>query len=224
MKIIKFLLIIILIISGLKISACALSIYNGENRNQLALTFDDGPSFKYTDKVLSILKKERIKATFFIVGQKAEQYPEILKSIADQGHEIGNHTYHHSRLTEIDNNTVLTELEMTSSVIGRITGKKTVFFRPPFGWYTRAERGLIEQNGYKFVLWTVNADDFYHSGWGMLTPQAITKRVLKGVRGGDVILAHDDSEQLVEALPGIIESLKKRGYAFVTLSQLTGIN
>jgi peptidoglycan-N-acetylglucosamine deacetylase len=203
--------------------AGATIIYCGENPRQIALTFDDGPSFKYSMKVLDILKKEKVKATFFIVGQKAEEFPEILKMMADGGHELENHTYYHSRLNGLTDNKLLEELDETSKAINRITGRKVAYFRPPFGVFDAAQRKLIEKAGYKMVLWTVNADDFYHIGWGMRTAKSIEKKVLLGVRGGDVVLAHDDSKQLVEALPVIIDSLKKRGYTFVTLSELVEI-
>ncbi len=197
-------------------------IYQGENPKQIALTFDDGPSFRYSMKVLDILKREKVKATFFIVGQKAEEYPEILKMMADDGHELGNHTYYHSRITTLSEAKLLAELKDTSLAIKKVTGKRVVFFRPPFGDFTRDERITIEKAGYKMVLWSVHADDFYHLGWGMRTPKSIENRVIRFVTGGDIILAHDDSEQIVEALPVIIETLKKEGYSFVTMSELVG--
>lgn len=188
-------------------------LYGGDDPKMLALTFDDGPSFKYSGKVLDILKRENVKATYFIVGQKAEEYPEILKQISDQGNELGNHTYYHSRITTLSDSAVLSEIRDTSLMIKKITGKTVKYFRPPFGSFTHSERKMIEASGYRFVLWTVNADDFYHVGWGMLTSNAIAKRVLRNVRGGDIILAHDDSQQLVDALPVIIEKLKKEDIA-----------
>jgi len=215
--------IIAAIIAVLAVSpCCAPIIYNGEDPKQIALTFDDSPSFKYTEKVLDILKRENVKATFFVIGYKAELYPEIVKKISDEGHEIGNHTYLHSRITSLSYKDIMAELDMTSSVIYKITGKKVVYFRPPFGWFTKSERQMIEQNGYKFVLWSANADDFYHAGWGMRSPESIVKRVFSSLRGGDIILAHDDSEQTVKALPEIIDNLKQRGYSFVTLTELIG--
>lgn len=214
-----------IITACITLSVCSCSaaiIYNGQNPKQIALTFDDSPSFKYTEKVLDILKRENVKATFFVIGYKAELYPEIMKMIADEGHEIGNHTYLHSRITSLSYNDIIAELDMTSSVITRFTGKKVVYFRPPFGWFTRAERKMIEDHGYIFVLWSANADDYYHAGWGMRSPESIAKRVFSSLRGGDIILAHDDSEQTVKALPEIIDNLKGRGYSFVTLTELLG--
>jgi peptidoglycan/xylan/chitin deacetylase (PgdA/CDA1 family) len=117
---------------------------------------------------------------------------------------------------------MLEEISDTTNAIRKITGENVRFFRPPFGSFDREKRKLVEKAGYGFVLWSVNADDFYHLGWGMRTAASIEKKVLRGVRGGDIILAHDDSIQLEKALPVIIETLKARGYRFVTMSELTG--
>lgn len=201
-------------------SSQASIIYNGKNPSQVALTFDDGPSFKYTGKVLDILKKENVKATFFVVGNKVAFWPEILEREVKEGHEIGNHTYYHSRITELNDNILIEELDMTSRLVKKLTGKKLVYFRPPHGTFTKSERVLVEKAGYKLVLYSVHADDFYHLGWGMRSARSIEKRVIRLVTGGDIILAHDDSEQIVKALPVIIETLKKKGYHFVTLSEM----
>ncbi len=201
-------------------AAWASIIYCGDDPRQVALTFDDGPSFKYTMKVLDILKSEKVKATFFIVGQRAEQNPEILKMISDNGNELANHTYYHTRLSTISDEKMMDEIRATSSIIYKITGEHVAYFRPPFGVFNYRQRKLIEKAGYSVVLWSVHADDFYHLGWGMRTSRSIEKRVLRLVTGGDIILAHDDSDQIVKALPVIIEALKQRGYRFVTISQL----
>jgi len=197
-------------------------IYRSSNLSQVALTFDDGPSMGYTEKVLDILKKENVKATFFVTGEKANQYPYILKQISDAGHEIGNHTYYHSRVTWLSDEKLLDEIKRTSDVVERITRKKTKFFRPPFGTISPERKKLIESMGYSIVMWYGNADDFYHLGWGMRTPKSITKRVMSQLKGGNIILMHDDSKQIIEALPMIIDEIRKRGYNFVTISQLAG--
>jgi peptidoglycan-N-acetylglucosamine deacetylase len=216
--------IILISLAFISIAAYAQIIYCGTDIKQIALTFDDSPSFKYTSKVLDILKKENVKATFFVLGNKVERYPEIFGEIVKGGHEIGNHTFYHSRITSLDNDRMMNELTMTSDIVKKLTGKRTEYFRPPFGSFNIGERKMIENAGYKFVLWSVNADDFYHLGWGMRTPASIVKRVMRGIKGGDIILAHDDSQQLVDALPVIIEDLKNKGYNFVTLSKLSGAN
>jgi peptidoglycan-N-acetylglucosamine deacetylase len=213
-----FLVIVMMLL--MSASANAIVLYNSSDHKQIALTFDDGPSLKYTPMVLDILKKEGIKATFFVIGRKIEKGPEILERIAKEGHDIGNHTYYHSRVSLLSKEHLGEELDLTSDLVERLTGKEVVFFRPPHGDFSKSGKKFVERAGYVFVLWSVNADDFFHIGWGMRSANSITRRVLSGVKGGDVILAHDDSQQLVDALPVIIESLKSKGYKFVTLSQM----
>jgi len=195
-------------------------IYRGSDLSEVALTFDDGPNQDYTEKVLDILKKENVKATFFVVGERAYQYPLILRDISRQGHEIGNHTYYHSRITWINNDKLLDEIKRTSDIVKKNTGKSTFYFRPPFGTVSKEKLSLIEKAGYKVVMWYGNADDFYHIGWGMRTPESITKRVISQLHGGNIILMHDDSKQTLAALPMIISEIKKRNYKFVTISEL----
>ena len=113
--------------------AYAQVIYHGFNPKEVALTFDDGPSGKYTEKALDILKRYNIKATFFVIGMKAEKEPELLKRIADEGHEIGNHTFFHSKLNWINDKKLLNEIKMTSDFIIKTTGAADLLFRPRMG-------------------------------------------------------------------------------------------
>lgn len=204
----------------LNLSSSSQVVYRGHDLNQVVLTFDDGPSPKYTEKVLDILKREKIKAAFFVVGKKAAKYPELIKKIAEGGHEIGNHTYYHSRFGKTSKEKFLKELNDTSDLIVKYSGKKPVYFRPVGGKLSKEEQKLIEDAGYKIVLWYGNADDFFHAGWGMRSPKSITKRILSQLKGGNIILMHDDSRQIIEALPEIIKEIRKHGYSFVTLSKL----
>jgi len=191
----------------------------GKNIKQVALTFDDGPSPAYTRRILSTLKKFNIRATFFVVGKKAADFSDLLRQIADAGYEIGNHTYYHSPVTWLNPRKMLSELADTNRVIGNITGREVTLFRPPNGRLSRARLKTLENAGYRVVLWSVNADDFYHSDSGMRSPDSIASRVLSRIRGGDVILLHD-SEETIAALPKMIQALIKRGFRFCTVSQL----
>jgi peptidoglycan-N-acetylglucosamine deacetylase len=195
-------------------------IYRGTDLSKVALTFDDGPSPIYTQKVLDILKKNNIKATFFVIGNKVAKYPELTKKIADEGHEIENHTYFHSRLSENNTEQIIQELDKTSSIVEKITGKGTRYFRPPFGTITREAIRPIEKAGYRIVMWYGNADDFYHEKWGMRRPASIARRILSQLRGGGIILMHDDSSQIVTALPMIIDEIRKKGYSFARLDEI----
>jgi len=195
-------------------------IWKGLPSKLVALTFDDGPSDKYTGKVLDILKKGGVKATFFVIGKKAADNLDLLKRIAKDGHELGNHTFNHARLNWLSDDKLRDELRTTSEIIKANTRKDVKYFRPPNGFLTREKRVLAEKSGYDIVLWSVHADDYTHELSGLRDPGSITRRVNALVKGGDIVLMHDISWQVVEALPGIVSSLKKRGYKFVTVSQL----
>jgi len=197
--------------------ASARIIYRCTSPKDIALTFDDGPSANYTEKVLDILKKHKVQATFFMVGSKVQKYPKIVLRAVDEGHTLGNHTYNHSRIDWINDQKLFKELKQTSDVIGLLSGKKVRLFRPPYGRLPRSKRKLIQKAGYDIVLWSVNADDFYHKKKGVRNARSITARVLSQVKGGDIILMHDTSKEMAEALPGIIKGLKKRGFRFVRL-------
>ncbi|HTY13768.1 MAG TPA: polysaccharide deacetylase family protein [Candidatus Omnitrophota bacterium] len=197
---------------------------HGFNHRQVALTFDDGPSPLYTEMVLDILKKYHVPATFFVIGYKVAENPDLIVEIARDGHEIGNHTYYHSRLNWVNGQKLLGELKMTSDLIANETGLAVNLFRPPHGYLNPEKRALIEKAGYGIVQWSVNADDFYHSLYGMRNPSSIASRVLSRITGGDIVLMHDTSAQTVVALPKIIRALKGHGYQFVTVSKLVGLH
>lgn len=216
----KKILVVLGIVFILISAASARVIYKGLHPKHIALTFDDGPSPGITDKILKILKNQNVKVTFFPIGRKIAKNPNLLKEIAADGHEIGNHTYFHSRLTQINDEEMLNEIRMASMLISKNTNTKECFFRPPYGKLTYSKRKLIEKAGYDIVYWSVSADDCYRLGIGMRGPDSITRKVISEVRGGDIVLMHDNSKEIVEALPKIIEALKKRGYYFVTVSQM----
>jgi len=217
---IKKILVILLIMAHGILAVSAELIYHGLSPKKVALTFDDGPSPGYTKSVLAILRMEKVPATFFVIGRKVKSRPDLLKRIDEEGHEIGNHTYSHARVPQTNDDELLYEIGMTSFLIRTVIGKDINYFRPPHGRVTFTKRKKIEQLGYKVVLWSVNADDYWHEGWGMRSPESIANRVVTRTRGGSIVLMHDDSRQIAEALPTIIKDLKERGYTFVTLSEL----
>ncbi|MBU0686725.1 MAG: polysaccharide deacetylase family protein [Candidatus Margulisbacteria bacterium] len=200
--------------------AYAQVMYQALPSNKVALTFDDGPSKGYTERVLDILQKENAKATFFVLGLKVAMNPDILKRMYEEGHEIGSHTYYHTDLDAMDNEEFESELKTTTELIEDITGKKDELFRPPHGRLTYEKRKILEEKGYDIVMWSVHADDFsYPNGW-VRSSEAIAERVINSVHGGDIVLMHDRTNQLVEALPQIVKELKAKGYKFVTISEL----
>lgn len=186
----------------------------------LAFTFDDGPDEKQTLKILEVLEKNDAKATFFVVGSRVKKYPDILKKELAQGHEVGNHTYHHPSFQNIAPNKVLNEISETQDAIFAATGHRATFFRPPGGQFNEKIVNIAKENKLQLILWSWHQDT---KDWASPGVQTIVNRVLKNVRNGDIILMHDcvyHEPQTAEALSILLPELKKRGYSFVTVSQL----
>ncbi|MFD5794880.1 polysaccharide deacetylase family protein [Streptomyces diastatochromogenes] len=181
----------------------------------VALSFDGGPS-PTTPRLLDILKQQGLHATFFVQGRgHISKYPDILHRIAAEGHEIGNHTWTHPRLTDLDEDDVRQELTRTQNAIERITGTKPVLMRPPEGRTNRKVAKVCRNLGLAQVLWSVTAKDYETTDSAL-----ITKRVLDQTHRDGIILLHDLHKGTVPAVPGIIKALKQRGYTIVTVSQL----
>lgn len=215
----KIIVLLILMMVCAPLSSARI-IWKGIASRQVALTFDDGPTLGVTDKILEILKKEKVKATFFVLGRKVEQEPGLLLRISQDGHEIGNHTYSHPRTSWINSEKMLKEIKRTSELVINIAGVPVFLFRPPYGKIDRQKRKLLEKQGYNIVLWSLGADDYFREGRGIRPPKSIIWRVVSRVRGGDIVLLHDNSRQIVEALPGMIKQLKRKGYVFAKVSEL----
>jgi len=186
----------------------------------VALTFDDGPNPTFTPRLLDILDKYDVKATFFMIGKYMDKYPEIASDVVRRGHVIGNHTYTHPRNIELDTQAqVIRELDKCEEAIERITGKRGHLFRPPRGLIDGSVFTIASEEGYTTVLWSVCAD--HHDA---PTPELMADRVLANNRPGGIILAHDGETGIrwkdVAATPLIIEELRKRGYRFVTVPEL----
>lgn len=186
----------------------------------VALTYDDGPHPVYTPQILNILAKYHVKATFFMIGRLMEKYPGVVAEVLKEGHQIANHTYTHPRNIEADTSSqVIRELDKCEEVIERMTGKRAKLFRPPRGLIDSTVFSIAQEEEYQTILWTVSAD--HHDA---PTPQLMAERVLKLIRPGGIILAHDGTFPTrwkdVQATPLIIEGLRKRGYRFVTVNEL----
>ena len=185
---------------------------------QIALTFDDGPSRRNTQEILSILKEYGVSATFFVIGENAEKDPDRIRMIFDEGHEIGNHTYTHAYISQISEDALRKEIQKTEDVLREITGERPVVFRPPGGYYNDASLKVVEKMGYRSVLWSLDTRD-----WSMLKCGAIVSKVEKNVKGGDIILFHDLEDKRLAtpaALREILPFLVENGYEFVTISQM----
>ncbi|MFF7982817.1 polysaccharide deacetylase family protein [Streptomyces sp. NPDC007901] len=181
----------------------------------VALSFDGGPS-PTTPALLDILKQDGLHATFFVQGRgHVAKYPGILRRIAAEGHEIGNHTWTHPRLTDLDEAAARQELSRTQEAIERITGERPVLMRPPEGRTNRKVAKVCKELGLAQVLWSVTAKDYETTDSAL-----ITKRVLDQTHRDGIILLHDLHKGTVPAVPGIIKALEQRGYTLVTVSQL----
>ena len=188
---------------------------------KIALTFDDGPHPRLTPKILEVLDKYNVKATFFTVGVNVHYYPDAFEQILSHGHEIGNHTYTHPHVSRIDTGTLKGEIERCEAEIYEHGEYKTKLFRPPEGMIDNGVTSLLKELDYKVILWDIDTRDWDH------TPAIeIAKMVEKGVSSGDIILMHDyisyDSPT-VEALDIFLPILIEKGYQFVTVGELIGL-
>ena len=187
------------------------------SKRQVAITFDDGPHPAYTPKLLAILKDFSVKATFFVVGEKAEQAPNLVKAEVAAGHNVGNHTFHHVNLTKIPDEKIETEIKACGDVIRHITGQAPHLFRPPGGDYNdRVARDAVAL-GYVIILWTDDPGDYASPG-----DRIIETRLLDRISNGGIILIHDGVQQTIDVLPQILKYLKAKGYQFVTIDQMMG--
>lgn len=183
-----------------------------EGTKRIALTFDDGPHPRYTEKLLDGLKERGVHATFFVTGANAEKYPEIVKRMQEEGHLIGNHTYHHVQLTAANGEQFREEIISTNEAIREITGEDTEYIRPPYGaWNKRYEEEL---NMFP-VLWTIDPRD-----WCMDDASCIVKNTLKRVKENDIILMHDQYQSSIAAALQIVDELQEEGYEFVTVDEI----
>jgi peptidoglycan-N-acetylglucosamine deacetylase len=196
---------------------------------RVALTFDDGPDPKWTPKILAILKAEGVKAAFFVIGEKANAYPELIQQIVEEGHEIGNHTFSHVDLTSAGPGRTALELNATQRVIERITGHSTLLFRPPYD-ADRTPHSLRElapliqarELGYVPAMASIDPLD-----WDRPSADEILTRIKRERPAGNVILLHDGGGNRAEtlaALPRIIAHLKARGDEIVPLYSLLGVS
>lgn len=189
----------------------------------IALTFDDGPNPRYTPQILNLLEKYHAKATFFVTGYRVNKYPEIVKREVLEGHIVGNHTYNHPNIARSSPDKISGELAKSEKLIYSITKQKPQFFRPPYGYYDERVVYTAKQSGYTVVLWSFEQDTL---DWKKPGVRKIVKKVVSNVRNGDIILFHDhiqNRSQTVQALKQILPTLQKRGYKFVTVSELIQI-
>lgn len=181
----------------------------------VSITIDDGPHPDYTLKILALLRKLKVKATFFVVGHMVEKYPELAKAIVEGGHELANHTYSHVNLTKVPRDVQIVEYRAANDVIFKSTGKRPRYARPPGGRFNINTIEAAAANGLKTVLWTVDPGDYANPGVGILKA-----KLFRTLKPGAIILLHDGSTQMLDLLPDAVAEMRMRGYKIVPLWQL----
>lgn len=195
------------------------------DKKRVALTFDDGPSRAWTPKVLDVLREEKVRATFFMIGHHVRKYPDIARQVASEGHMIGNHGYAHSVMLYYTPAEIEEEIRYTEHVIREATGQTTKYFRPPKAWLRRKIKSRVRQMGYETVLWSLNSKD-----WVSFNHKRIVRYLERHVRNGDILLFHDSGSvtsteggtrrQTVKAVSLLARKLREKGFEFVTIEEL----
>jgi peptidoglycan-N-acetylglucosamine deacetylase len=197
----------------------------GRGSRQLAMTYDDGPNDTYTLRLLEVLARHQVRATFFLIGRFVTERREVARAIASAGHVIGNHTFSHPNLIFSSAARVRSELEQCRMALTDTLGEHSILWRPPFGARLPHVLSVGRKLGLEPVMWTVSSGD-----WWIQSADAIEQRVAERVCGGDIILMHDgshlrmgaDRARTVEATDRLIGRLKDQGYEFVTVTEMRG--
>lgn len=200
-------------------STVAERFFGDTSRPVVALTFDDGPSRENTPRILEVLARYEVPATFFVLGRRAEAMPDLLTDIVQDGHELANHGFSHTSLRSLWKSQIRDEVCRTSAAIEGQTGLRPALFRPPFGRYAPSAIPLVGGLNMSFVLWSVDSHD-----WELDDPQVIASKVIDAAHPGSIVLLHDRESVTVHALPAIITGLRQRGFELVTVSNATGLD
>lgn len=185
------------------------------SEKKVALTFDAAWGADKTSKIVEILKDNGVSGTFFLVGFWSEKYADKIKEIDAAGLEIGTHSNTHPKMSTLSESQIRSELEVSSALIQKVTGKPVELFRPPYGDYNDTLLSVAESMGLKTIQWSVDTLD-----WKGISADSILSRVKADVSNGGIILMHNNSDHILEALPMIIAHLKSEGYEMVKLSDL----
>lgn len=196
------------------------------NYRQIALTFDDGPAPPSTDRILDILRDKKVPATFFVCGSNVKRHPETARRIAQEGHELGNHTFFHPSLFLRGSRRITQEIDLTQEAIENAAGVRPTVFRPPYGVRSFGLMKTLEARGLNLVMWSASGYDW------KLNEEGIARSVLQNINPGAVILLHDgrgvetlepfDCSHTQKALPRIIDQAREAGFEFVPLSKFLG--
>ena len=188
-------------------------------KGYVALTFDDGPSGELTESLLDGLAEADVKATFFVCGYRISQFPDTLRRIAAEGHEIGLHSCCHDYMQKMSKQQVMADLAACQETVSEVCGVTAHLFRPPGGLYSRDLLDAAEELGLSVVLWSVDPRD-----WDAACRKTVRKHVRENAFPGSIILMHDLSEASVRSALGAVADLKAQGYEFVTVSELARLS
>jgi peptidoglycan-N-acetylglucosamine deacetylase len=189
------------------------------SQKAVAITFDDGPNPTYTPQVLEIFSEAKGKVTFFMIGEQMKNHPEVVKQVAALGHEIGNHTFTHPKLSQLSTAKCLEEIEQNEKLIEELAGRKPVVFRPPYLDYDQDTVSLLQQKGYPLI----GALNLAAQDWEQPGVRHILEKSRDAVKNGSILIFHDgygDRSQTIEAVRKLVSELKSQGYQLVTVSEL----
>lgn len=192
---------------------------NGNTGKKIvALTFDDAPDENNTLKILDILKKHDVKASFFMIAATMnDENITAVKRSFDEGHLVLNHSFNHPRFTNLDENSTLSQLDRTSTQIETLTGSYPLLFRPPYGSINQNVVDTVHASGSSIILWSLDSLD-----WTLKDPFAVANNVVSNIRNGDIILMHRNPTS-VASLEMVIETLSAIGYTFSTVDEMLGL-
>jgi len=186
-------------------------------KHRVALTFDDGPNPLYTETIMEALKQYDGRATFFLVGMMAQQYPDLVLNLLAAGHELGNHTYTHPNITKLTQNELIAEILRTRVLIKDISGRQTYLFRPPGGNIDDATTKQLRALDYNIIYWDINAGEYRKTA----SPEEQVRRMLANIKDGSIVLLHNGPvDGTMSILPGLLAGLRAKGFSFVTVSEL----
>lgn len=191
------------------------------DKKRVALTFDDGPDDVYTPRILDLLKKHEVKATFFLVGERVTWAPAVARRIFDEGHEVANHTWNHQNLAKLKLKDAIWQVDRADQEFRKMFGRSFKVFRPPYGFLTVESASALVERGYTLAYWNVDSFD-----WRGPTAAEVLEHVRPEIAPGAIVLFHSAASRPgeldgpVEALDKLIVELKEQGYAFVTISEM----
>lgn len=193
-------------------------VFKGPSDKKIvALTFDDGPDEVVTPKVLDILKRFKIKATFFFLGKRIEEFPGVVRRAHREGHLVMNHSWSHPRLSEVTNDQFVDEIKKTEASLNHLIGPRNLFMRPPYGDMNKPIFKRLKSLGYKIIMWSLDTAD-----WRAKNSDEISDKVLKEIHPGAIVLMHSQGDKMLTAdsLPSMIKGLRAKGYRFVTMNEM----